>query len=372
VKRRVISGLVCCVLSAVVALPVASATSDTPLSIAQSEVSSWSTAQLANEVIVVSAQATTLGSMPPAARAGYGGLLLFGATGLTHTAQLLSDLQADSPHGMLIMTDEEGGGVMRLNNLIPPIPWAQKIGSTMTPTQVQALGSQLGTELLGLGVNTDLAPVLDIDGRSVEPSAVNPDGLRSFGGSVSRVRSDGVAFMTGLQQTGVLSVVKHFPGLGYATRNTDFGPARTLPLATLQTSGLVPFEAAIASGVGAIMMSNASVPGLSPLPSSISPATINYLRSQLGFTGLIVTDSLSSGAIGALHLSVVQASVQAVAAGADLVLYGAPQSVAQTLNQAKQISSALVAAVSNGTISLLTLQNAAAQVLAARSAFPTQ
>jgi beta-N-acetylhexosaminidase len=139
-----------------------------------------------------------------------------------------------------------------------------------------------------------------------------------------------------------------------------------MPLATLQKGGLLPFQAAITSGVKAVMTSNASVPGLTSLPASISPATISYLRNTMGFQGLVVTDSLGAGAISALHISVPQAAVEALGAGADLVLYGTPHSVAQSLAEAAQISSAIVKAVANGTLPLSTLQSAAAQVLAAR------
>jgi beta-N-acetylhexosaminidase len=162
-------------------------------------------------------------------------------------------------------------------------------------------------------------------------------------------------------------VVKHFPGLGGSTRNTDYGPARTLTWSVLQKSGLVPFERAIANGATAVMLSNASVPGLTPLPASISPVVVNELRQGLGFKGLIVTDSLGAGALSALHLSVAAAAVRALQAGADQILYGPTATPAVTLASANLVASAIVKAVNAGTLSRATLNGAAAQVLAARN-----
>ncbi|MGA7834377.1 MAG: glycoside hydrolase family 3 N-terminal domain-containing protein, partial [Acidimicrobiales bacterium] len=176
--------------------------------------------------------------------------------------------------------------------------------------------------------------------------------------------ADAVAFAMGLREAGVLAVVKHFPGLGGATGNTDDEAAATLPWSTLQTAGLVPFRSAIASGVAAIMVSNATVPGLTSLPASISPVVFNYLREQLGFGGLLVTDSLSAGALSAIHLGVPAASAKAIGAGADLVLAGSPPSPAASLQLAAQTSSAIQLAERSGAIPLTALQDAAAQVLA--------
>jgi beta-N-acetylhexosaminidase len=165
----------------------------------------------------------------------------------------------------------------------------------------------------------------------------------------------------------VLSVVKHFPGLGYATRNTDYGPAATLSWAKLQTTGLVPFREAIANGATAVMMSNARIPGFSSLPAGLSPVVVQYLRQTLGFKGLIVTDSLSAGAISALHLAEPAASVIALAAGDDMILFGSPTSVSASLTLAAKISAAIVNAVAQGTLTKTALAAAAAQDLASRN-----
>jgi beta-N-acetylhexosaminidase len=347
----------------------ASSTATSNLACATQIVNEWTLPALANETIAVPVYATNIGAMGPAARAGYGGLLLFGTTAPPTLAPILTTLQRQRPghYALVVMTDEEGGGVVRLTNLVGSFPWAQTMGKNLTAAQITQFGLRVGTKLIGAGVNTDLAPVLDVDARAQEPGAANPDGYRSFSGDPATVATDGTAFMKGLTQAGVLSVVKHFPGLGYSSRNTDYGPANTLSWAKLQTTGLVPFKAAIANGATAVMMSNARVPGLSSLPAGLSPVVVQVLRTTLDFSGLIVTDSLSAGAISALHLAEPAASVKALAAGDDLILFGSPSSPSASLALAAKISTAVVNAVNARTLSRATLVSAAAQVLAARN-----
>lgn len=339
------------------------------LNCAREVVSTWPLARTANETIAVSVNALNIGAMGPAARAGYGGLLLFGTSAPANFSAVVATLQRETPDGavMMVMTDQEGGGVERLTNLVATLPWAQTMGKNLTAKQIAAEGLRVGRSMRAADVNTDLAPVLDVDARAVEPGAVDPDGYRSFSGVPTTVGRDGVAFMDGLKAAGVTSVVKHFPGLGGATGNTDYGPAATRPWSVLKTTGLVPFEDAVRAGATAVMVSNATVPGLSSLPSSISPTVIAVLRQQLGFDGLIVTDSLGAGALSALHLGVPAASELAIDAGADLVLAGTPASPSASLQLAALTSEAIQRAVSTGALPLATLQSAAAQTLASEN-----
>jgi len=332
-------------------------------------VSTWTTARLANETIAIPVEATNIGALAPAARVGYGGILLFGTTAPASMPRVLATLQRERPgrFAWMVMTDEEGGGVERLTNAVGSFPWAQTMGKNLNAAGVTAIAKRVGTALSAEGVNTDLAPVLDVDGRAQYPGEANPDGYRSFSGVASIAATDGTAFMKGLQLAGILSVVKHFPGLGYSTRNTDYGAAATLSWAKLKTTGLIPFRQAIAGGASAVMMSNARIPGLSTLPASLSPVVVKYLRTTLGFKGLIVTDSLSAGAISALHLAEPAASVMALTAGDDLILFGSPTSLAASLALAAKISTAIVNAVIQGTLAKSTLIAAAAQDLAARN-----
>lgn len=337
----------------------------TTLACATRLVATWSLTRVARETVVVSAQASSLDSLRAAATQGYGGFLLFGSAApaaLPATLASLHRLEPDRRNPM-IMTDDEGGGVIRFTNLVGHWPWAQTMGATMTPAQITRQGHLVGVAMASAGLNVDLAPVADVDARAVWPGPTNPDGLRSFGGSPSTVAADVVAFATGLRQTGVVAVVKHFPGLGYASGNTDYAPAATQPWSVLQRTALVPFRRAIASGVNAVMMSNASVPGLSPLPAGLSRVVVSQLRHQMGFQGLIMTDALSAGAIAARHLSVAQASVDALAAGVDQVMNGNPASPALALQTASLTTAAIVTAVAAGSLTRGELVSAAARVL---------
>lgn len=356
------------VATALVPGVVSSTVTSTSLSCAEAVVANWTVPALAAETIVVPVDVTQISTMAPAARDGFGGVLLFGDRAPANFAARLSAVQAASATGypLLVMTDEEGGGVWRLANLVPAIPWAQTMGRTLTPQQITALARRVGSELVQLGVTVDLAPVLDVDARAVEPGAGDPDGYRSFSGSPSVVAADATAFLQGLTQSSETAVVKHFPGLGGTSVNTDVAPAATRAWSVLQTTGLVPFRRAIAAGTPGVMLSNASVPGLTSLPASISPAAVRALRVGMGFSGLIVTDSLSAGALSARRLSVPRAAVDALRAGADEVLFGAPSAPATPLSLALQVRAAIVSAVAHGTLARSALVSAAAQVLAVR------
>ena len=369
--RRLASAVVTSALVAV-AVPLAASPSGagatpTTLSCATTVVSTWSLTRVARETVVVSAQATQLSQGTLAASQGYGGFILVGASAPASLATTIARLATLEPghFAPLVMSDDEGGGIIRCPTLVGQWPWPQTMGATMTPAQIQATGRRAGLAMARAGLNTDLAPVADVDGRAVEPGEQDPDGFRSFGGSPSKDATDVVAFARGLASAHVLAVVKHFPGLGGTSPDTDYGPAATKSWSTLQTTGLVPFRAAIAAGVGAIMMSNASIPGLTTLPAGLSAAAVTALRSQLHFSGLIMTDALGAGAISARHLSVSAAAVLALAAGVDEVLGTSPTSPAQALQVASAMTAAIVSAVEHGRLTRARLVAAAAQVLVA-------
>ncbi|MGH7759033.1 MAG: glycoside hydrolase family 3 N-terminal domain-containing protein [Candidatus Dormibacteria bacterium] len=326
--------------------------------------SKWSTDQLAQQVVAVPVQETDLAAVQSEVDQGVGGILLFGSAAPADLGTQLRTLEAGAPSGIapLVMTDEEGGGVQRMANLVGSMPWARDMASSMTPAQIQALAQSVGQAMLQQGVTMDLAPVLDLD-DGVGPNAQDPDGARSFSLNPQATTSDGLAFARGLLAAGVLPVVKHFPGLGQSSGNTDDAPAHTLPYSELEQAGLVPFEAAIKAGLPAVMVANASVPGLTTSPASLSSAAIQgLLVGRLHFKGLILTDSLSAGAISALGLSVAQATVQAISAGADMVMFGSGNPAAVTA----AIDSAVSGAVAQGQLPLARLVQAAAMVLAAK------
>jgi beta-N-acetylhexosaminidase len=340
-----------------------------------SVVSSWSVSRRAAQLIAAPVLDAEPAAISAAGELRAGGILLLGS--VPPPAVLASRLAAAgvSP-GPLVMADEEGGGVQRLVPDVQSIPWPRQMARTMTTAAVAALADNVGTEMRRAGVDVDLAPVLDVDGAP-GPSATDPDGSRSFGADPQIAASYGIAFMQGLQRSGVLAVVKHFPGLGGSSGNTDYGPASTEAFSSLQSGGLIAFRRAFAAGARAVMVANATVPGLSAGPASLSPAVIGgLLRSQLGFGGLVLTDSLSAGAIAAAGYGVPAAAAAAVSAGADLVLFGstltpaataalAPAAMASTFRAAV---AAIEGAVADGSISYSRLDAAVEEVLAAKGA----
>jgi beta-N-acetylhexosaminidase len=344
----------------------------------QSVLATWPVARRAAQLVVAPVLNFNTATMRVANAAGAGGVLFLGTA--SAPANLATELQASATPGApgpapLVMVDQEGGGVQRLGNAVPSMPWPRIMAQTMSPGQVQTLATTVGARMRELGVDVDLAPVVDLD-AGPGPSATDPDGLRSFSALPTTTASYGVAFVRGMQAAGIVPVVKHFPGLGSASGNTDYGPATTQPLSDLKTSGLIPFQAAIAGGAPAVMVANAIVPGLTNLPASLSPAAINgLLRHDLGFSGLVLTDSLSAGAITQAGYQLPEAAVAAISAGADMILFGSTLTVAQTqLLSPSQVAAtvghvidAIAAATSKGTISVSRLDDAVSHVLASKN-----
>ena len=331
-----------------------------------SKLATWSTSRLAAQTLAVATEEDDVSSATHEVSIGIGGVILFGSVAPFDLGSQLAALELHAPGGVkpLVMADEEGGLVQRMANLVGSIPAPRTMGATMTAAQIEALATQVGRRMLAAGVTMDLAPVLDVDG-GVGPNDRDPDGTRSFSANVAVAARDGLAFAAGLERAGVIAVVKHFPGLGGVSQNTDVGPATTIAWGRLERTGLIPFVDAINSGFGAVMVANASIPGLTAQPASLSSAVeTSLLRGRLHFKGLIVTDSLTAGAITATGLTLPQAAVAALRAGADLLLYQASTGdVDATTNG---VVHGIVAAVAGGELSRSQLVAAVTYVLAAK------
>jgi len=202
----------------------------------------------------------------------------------------------------------------------------------------------------------DLAPVLD---TAPPGDTVADEADRSFSQDPSVVARDGIAFVDGLRSAGLVAVAKHFPGLGHASTDTDVGASADPPLASLQSADLLPFTDAVTAGVTVVMVGHPVVPDLSGgLPASLAPATYGLLRSQLGFTGVALTDSLGAGAISAAGFSEAGAATTAIEAGADMALIGA-DSWQATLG-------ALQSAVTSGALTEARVVQADSRILVAK------
>ncbi len=328
------------------------------------DLAAWSPSRIAAQTLMAPVTMTSLSDAAEPVAAGVGGLLVFGPRAPADLGPRLRQLSADADVAPIVASDEEGGSVQRLETIVGVLPSARRLAATRTPAQIRRLARDAGRAMADAGVTMDLAPVLDLDDRP-GPSAANPAGTRSFSLDPDVTSEAGLAFAQGLQDAGVVPVVKHFPGLGTSTGNTDDRAAATLPWTELQTRDLLPFADAVAAGLPAVMVSNATVPGLTDEPAGLSRTVIEEeLRERLGFTGLVVTDSLSAEAIVAAGYTVPEAAVAALDAGADLILYGGGGSADPALTT--RTIRAITRAMADGRLERARVQEAAARVLAVK------
>lgn len=221
---------------------------------------------------------------------------------------------------VFLCVDEEGGRVARIGKNaafnVPKVKAMQNIGSR---EEAYAAGSVIGSYLFELGFNFDFAPVADV----ITVNGNTDIGNRSFGSDPQRVAEFASAVLDGLHSQNIMSTFKHFPGNGATAANTHKGLAYTnKTLAELYQTELVPFMAAEESGVDAVMAAHISVPNVTGdnTPSSLSYYMITeVLRKQLGYSGLIITDSLGMGAVSNVYNS-SQSAVMAFKAGNDMLL----------------------------------------------------
>ena len=249
--------------------------------------------------------------------------------------------------------DEEGGTVQRFRDLLGALPSAAALARDHDPAGAAAIFGEYGSKLHALGLNMNLGPSLDVGGGSGL-------GTRSFGDSVDRVSSYGIAVIEAVRAAGLTPVAKHWPGIGSGVADPHNSASPVASISQLRTKDLVPFERATAAGLGAIMVSHAIVPDLTEgMPASLSRAAITgELRKREGFDGLVVTDSLGMGAIAAKYDNAT-AAVFAVSAGADLALVSMAEAVPAA-------HGGLVAAIADGRIPMAQVDRSVGRVLQAK------
>jgi beta-N-acetylhexosaminidase len=323
-------------------------------------------AQLAGERIVVGLDGTGLTpELKGAIRAGkVAGVVLFEADFPSRAAgrALIKALQ--SVHRpkwtrhlpLLVMTDQEGGQVKRVDGA--PEASAATMGAE-GPAFSRREGSATASNLRSLGVNIDLAPVLDV-GR---PGGVIADTERAFGTTAKRVAATAVPFAAGLQAGGVAATAKHFPGLGTATENTDF-EAQHLELskAELRAVDEAPYRPYIAAGGKLVMVGTAIYPAFGDRPAAFNRRIVTgELRGRLGFHGVTITDSLGSAAVAEFG-GQLEAAVDGASAGDDLLLF-------DDLPSALAGHEALVKQLAGGGLKRPQFLAAASRVLRLRATF---
>ncbi|WDQ33995.1 beta-N-acetylhexosaminidase [Paenibacillus marchantiae] len=243
-----------------------------------------------------------------------------------------------------ISIDQEGGMVARITEGITLMPGQMAIAAAGSIEDAYQAAYISGVELRSMGINMNFAPVLDVNNNAANPVI----GVRSFGESPQSVAAYGARSIAGVQDAGISATAKHFPGHG----DTDTDSHLDLPVIThdrerVDRVELIPFRAAIAAGVDAMMSAHIYFPALEPerLPVTLSRAVLSgLLRQELGYDGMIVTDCMEMDAIAA-NYGTVDAAVMAVEAGADLVL------ISHTAHLQAGAFEALLAAVQSGRIS---------------------
>jgi beta-N-acetylhexosaminidase len=355
-------------LLAITTLPAATAVAAPPagevtLNSCVDSVDTWPIDARLEQLLMVSGDFSDLAASQPEAAAGVGAFVFFGQPAAGSGPAIKSGLAAlvAAATGATqvvpwMSTDEEGGTVARLSNVIGTLPTARQMAAMWTTAQVQSALATHGAAMRSLGITMDLAPVLD---TASPANTIADENDRSFSENGQVAAAYGLAFAQGLQSSGIVPVVKHFPGLGHASANTDLQPATDPPLSQLQTDDLIPFQSAINAGLPAVMVSHVSVPGLTgTLPASLSLANYQYLRNTLIFNGVAMTDALWAGAISQIGYSVPAATLAAIEAGADMAMIDASdwQNTVHTLEQA----------VGNGTLSLVAVDASVTRILAAK------
>ncbi len=233
-------------------------------------------------------------------------------------AAILNRLQRVATVPLLIGADFEHGVGMRISGATR-FPRAMAFGAAGDPSLVRDAARIAGAEARALGVHVNFAPVADVNNNPRNP-VIN---IRSFGEDPARVGTMVRAAVEGLQAGGVVATLKHFPGHGDTAVDTHLGLA-TVPhdRARLDRVELAPFRDGIAAGAGGAMVAHVEMPALdaTPGPATFSaPIVSGLLRRDLGFQGVIYTDSMLMDAVKAM-MGAGEAAVRAVEAGADVVL----------------------------------------------------
>lgn len=311
------------------------------------------------------------GTDPPASlvdlagKCQLGGLIIFTENVDDNLGPYVNSLQdayssasCDIAGPLLILTDQEGGEVLRLPG--GPTLSEKDIGASSDPqSAASTAGSQAASALAAYSVNGNLAPVLDVYRQEGD---FEDQYERSYSSDAGIVSECGARFVTAQQKSGIAATAKHFPGLGAASadENTDEGPVTiNLSLDVLQTIDEAPYGPAIDAGIQMVMPSWALYPALDPdYPSGLSSKWLQgELRGRLGFKGVIITDAIEAGGLDAFGQDPGHRSVLATQAGVDIIL-----AAARNATQGDAVVTGLVNALQDGTLDSAEFQTSTARI----------
>jgi len=267
----------------------------------------------------------------------------------------LKTINSSNDVPLFISVDEEGGKVSRMPEELHKLPSNEWIGKQNDKELAYNIGQVIGEELKAFGFNMDFAPVLDINSNPKNPVI----GDRSFGAEAEIVTELGVQAMKGIQEKGVISVVKHFPGHGDTIVDSHIKlPTVTHNMTRLNDFELIPFKEAIQQGADAVMIAHILLPNLDiEAPSSMSSVVINdILRNELKFDGVVITDDMTMGAISSSY-EIGEAAVLSIQAGSDIIL------IAHEYENALQVFNSIKEAVENREILIKRIDESVYRIL---------
>jgi beta-N-acetylhexosaminidase len=291
-------------------------------------------------------------------RDGLGSVCLYGSNveSREQLRTLCADLRSRSAR-VVLAVDEEGGDVTRLHYRTgSPYVGNAVLGRLDDLAVTTQEAARIAADLRDVGVDLDLAPVVDVNSSDDNPVI----GTRSFGADAGLVARHTGAWTRGLQEGGIAACAKHFPGHGDTTTDSHLAlPVVDVPADVVRNRELQPFRAAVEAGTACVMTAAIVVPSVDPdNPGTFSASLLQgVLRGELGFDGVVVTDALDMAGASA-ETGIPEAAVRALVAGCDLLCLGSDTDPALV----EQIVSEVVSAVEEGRLTEERLSDAAARV----------
>ena len=327
-------------------------------------------AQRVGQLFLVAPTADIAGSGTQTALAQYhfGSILLpKNADGTTSLAAATAAIQALAPadtHDVrfLIGANQEGGEIQQLTGPGFDVMPSALVQGTWTTSAVRTQATAWGTQLHAAGVNLNLAPVMDtVPAGTASTNAPIGELEREFGSDPQSNGEHGVAFIDGMAEAGVASVIKHFPGLGRVVGNTDFTSNVVDSVTTSTDPYLQSYRDGIDAGVPYVMVAEATYTKIDPAHLAVfSPVIMGLLRNGLGFSGVIVSDDLGVAAAVA-SIPAGQRALDFLNAGGDLI-------TSQSFAPAEEMASTVLATASSNSAFRATVDDAARRILAAKQA----
>ena len=325
-------------------------------------------AQRVGQLFLVAPTADIAGSGTQTALAQYhfGSILLpKNADGTTSLAAATAAIQALAPadtHDVrfLIGANQEGGEIQQLTGPGFDVMPSAVVQGTWTTSALRTQATVWGAQLHAAGVNLNLAPVMDtVPAGTASTNAPIGELDREFGSDPQSNGEHGVAFIDGMAEAGVASVIKHFPGLGRVVGNTDFTSNVVDSVTTSTDPYLQSYREGIDAGVPYVMVAEATYTKIDPAHLAVfSPVIMGLLRNGLGFSGVIVSDDLGVAAAVA-SIPAGQRALDFLNAGGDLI-------TSQSFAPAEEMASTVLATASSDSAFRATVDDAARRILAAK------